>query len=246
MGNTTKNKMADVAAITVTLSNAADKNKTKNSNTNNTVANSKNNKKTKMNAPSSSPNKNKSGDVVIKTTGGENITITKKAKKVKVEKHKAFSNNDSMRNDVMDAVRKNNDLTMEQLEKIVYRSLSGTMSNSMQTRRKNVALSLLEIVRAEVKAEVKLNLRREKAKEYHMKNRERILETKRRYRENNQDKLREYSRMYRDRKKQMMDDDNNNNNNNNNTNNTNTNNNTNKKAAQVNTNNTTKNKNNNK
>lgn len=184
-------------------------------------------KKSSKKSSSSSTKKQKVADVIVvpsntksnsnKTTtpanvmmppATSNITKTKNKNKAKQERPKPFTDSKLIREDVYNVINSNVEITNKQFEKLVDRALMNKMSNAMQTRRKNIAMSLLDEIRGVVIAEQKVIKRREASREYNIRNRTRILAQKKIYREANKDKIREYAKMWRERKLNMSNSNN--------------------------------------
>lgn len=156
----------------------------------------------------SNSNKTTTPANVMMSPATSNITKTKNKNKAKQERPKPFTDSKLIREDVYNVINSNVEITNKQFEKLVDRALMNKMSNAMQTRRKNIAMSLLDEIRGVVIAEQKVIKRREASREYNIRNRTRILAQKKIYREANKDKIREYAKMWRERKLNMSNSNN--------------------------------------
>lgn len=108
-----------------------------------------------------------------------------------------FISNNSIREDVKVLVNKNPLLTETALINAINKALTGSCSNTTQTRRRNIALSLLEDVRNEVNVELTKAAKKLYSKTYRDNNKERIAATRKRYYAKNKSKVLDLCKRWR-------------------------------------------------
>jgi hypothetical protein len=115
-----------------------------------------------------------------------------------------FLSNSSIRQDVKSLVEKDPTITDSKLTKIIDKALTGTCSNTTQTRRKNVALGLLEEVRSEVVTANNRITRLAKRKEWRANNKEKISEANKKYYIAHKERIIAYGRQWRANNKEKI------------------------------------------